>query len=346
MMKTGNKRQLNLDDLWELESENRSVNAFADFEKHYNRHDKSIIKAIVTTYGSGFALFELSSLFSTGCDLFAAVVLKHVITAFAAPEIDMYSLCLWFGVFFTSRLMEAIFSTHARYHVDIVTLRLKAALKALLFRKSMRCNKNNDDELEISNLVSSDIGNVIWAGYVINSVWTIPIQIVVVVYMLYTVIDVAAFAGLAVIAISLIATSVITKYSGNTFEDVMMYKDTRMKTIKEVFNAIHVVKLNAWEGKFADKIKKLRATELSAVKRYMYLSAAETFLMWVSPVAVSTVSFAVYALVMEKTLTAAKVFTAIALFDALNEPLEELPSAIQACIEAKVSINRFSNYLA
>ncbi|OWZ06712.1 ABC transporter [Phytophthora megakarya] len=349
MMKTGNKRQLNFDDLWELDHDNRSSVAFNEFEKRYERHNNSIIKAIVSTYGVNFAVFEVATLFSTGCNLFAAVVLNHVITAFATPTIDMNNLVAWLSTFFTLKVVDAIFSTHARYYVDLAVLRLNSSLKALLFRKALRTNvqkQNDDEDIEISNLISSDIGNVIWASYVINSLWTIPIQIAVIVYMLYTVIGVAAFAGLAVVAISLVVTSVITKYSGNAFEDVMTYKDVRMKTIKEVFNAIQIVKLNAWEGKFAEKIHKLRSIELSAVKRYMYLSAVETFLMWISPIAVSTASFAVYALVMGETLTAGKVFTSLALFDALSEPLEELPSAIQACIEARVSVNRFTDYLS
>ncbi|KAH7489125.1 ABC transporter C family member 9 [Phytophthora ramorum] len=130
-----------------------------------------------------------------------------------------------------------------------------------------------------SQLYSSDVDNVLWAAFQINSLWIIPIQIVVVVYMLYAVIDMAAFAGLAVIASSMLVSFIIAKLSGSTFEDIMKHKDERMKTIKEVFNAIQIVKLNAWEDKFADKIHKLRATELSAVKRFMYLGALNIFVL-------------------------------------------------------------------
>ncbi|OWY98420.1 ABC transporter, partial [Phytophthora megakarya] len=183
------------------------------------------------------------------------------------------------------------------------------------------------------------------ANSTINSLWIIPIQIVVVVYMLYDVIDIAAFAGLGVIALSMLVRFVIAKLSGSAFEDIMTFKDDRMKTIKEVFNAIQIVKLNAWEDKFAEKIHKLRATELSAVKRFMYLGALNIFLLWASPLAVSAVSFAVYAIVMERALTAARVFTAIALFNALRDPLRELPTVIQTCIQAKVSLDRFRTIL-
>ncbi|ETK73734.1 hypothetical protein L915_19370, partial [Phytophthora nicotianae] len=50
MMRAGNTRQLDNDDLWELEGENRSATAFDEFVVHYERHDKSIVKAMMTTY--------------------------------------------------------------------------------------------------------------------------------------------------------------------------------------------------------------------------------------------------------------------------------------------------------
>ncbi|OWY90928.1 Multidrug resistance protein ABC transporter, partial [Phytophthora megakarya] len=78
----------------------------------------------------------------------------------------------------------------------------------------------------------------------------------------------------------------------------------------------------------------------------MYLGALNIFVLWGSPLAVSAVSFAVYAITMGKVLTAAKVFTAIALFNALRDPLRDLPTVIQTCIQAKISMNRFSDYLS
>jgi ATP-binding cassette subfamily C (CFTR/MRP) protein 1 len=349
MMNTGNERQLDNDDLWELEGENRSAAGFDEFVRHFERHDGSIVKAMVTAYGGRFLLCGVAMLFTTACNVFAPAVLNHVITVFAAPQIDMYNLGAWLGVFFASRLVNAIVIAQMQFYLELIALRLTMALKALLFRKAMRRSIQSKGEaktVDISNLYSSDVDNVLWAAFQINSLWIIPIQIVVVVSMLYNVIDLAAFAGLAVIAVSMLASFIIAKLSGDTFEHVMKYKDERMKTIKEVFNAIQIVKLNAWEDKFADKIHKLRTTELSAVKKFMYLGALNIFVLWASPIAVSAVSFAVYAITMEKELTAAKVFTAIALFNALRNPLRELPTVIQTCIQAKVSLNRFSDYLS
>ncbi|KAG1695187.1 hypothetical protein DVH05_020828 [Phytophthora capsici] len=349
MMSAGNVRQLDNDDLWELEGENRSAAAFEEFVEHYERHDKNIVRAMLSAYGDRFFLCGLAMLFTTACNVFAPAVLNHVITVFASPQIDMYSLSVWLSAFFASRVVNAVVTTQMRFYLELIALRLTVTLKALLFRKAMRRSiqsKGDSKAVDISNLYSSDVNNVLFAAFQINSLWIIPIQIVVVVYMLYDVIDLAAFAGLAVIALFMLASFVIAKVSGSTFEGLMKHKDKRMKTIKEVFNAIQIVKLNAWEDKFADKIHQLRATELSALQKFMYLGALNIFVLWGSPLAVSAVSFAVYAITMGKVLTAAKVFTAIALFNALRDPLRDLPTVIQTCIQAKISLARFSDYLS
>lgn len=57
------------------------------------------------------------------------------------------------------------------------------------------------------------------------------------------------------------------------------------------------------------------------------------FVPWSPSLLVSTVSFAVYALVLEKPLKVAKVFTARALFHALRDPLGDLPTAIQLLMQ-------------
>ncbi|EGZ28989.1 hypothetical protein PHYSODRAFT_322581 [Phytophthora sojae] len=310
MMSAGNTRQLDNDDLWELEGENRSAEAFQEFVVHYEHHDKSIVKAMVATYGGRFLLCGLAMLFSTTCNVFAPAVLHHVVTVFAAPTIGMNDLSVWLGVLFASRVANALVSSQVRLYLELIALRLTVTLKALLFRKAMRRSiqsKGDANAVDISNLFSSDVDSVLWAAYGINNLWITPLQIIVVVFMLYYVIGLAAFAGLAVIGASMLASFFIAKASGSAFVGIIMCKDDRMKTIK---------------------------------------SAVNIFVLWASPLAVSAVSFAVYAVVMEQELTAAKVFTAIALFNMLRDPLRDLPTVIQSFIQAQVSINRFGDYLS
>ncbi|EGZ11447.1 hypothetical protein PHYSODRAFT_338156 [Phytophthora sojae] len=349
MMRIGNARQLNQDDLLALDDESRSAVAYAYFKRHYDRHGRSIVRAIVHGYGSRFLLCGLASVFTTACILFAPIVLHHVIDAFAAPEMDLTSLGLWLAAFFASRLANALVTPHVDFQLQLMTFRMAVSLRALLFEKTMRRSiqsRSNDKAVDIANIYSSDIQRVIQCTNEINTIWIFPIQIGVVVYMLYDVLGVAALAGFVVIALSMLAAFFFSKRSSGSYKELMKRKDERMKLVKEVFGAIQIVKFNAWEGKFENKLLALRERELKALARFMYSLCGSIFVLWASPIFVSTVSFAVYTMVMDQVLTAAKVFTAIALFNALRDPLRDLPGIIQQCLQAKVSLNRMSDYLA
>ncbi|DAZ92485.1 TPA: hypothetical protein N0F65_012715 [Lagenidium giganteum] len=348
MMQVGNERQLNNEDLWDLEGENKTAVAFEKYNKQFIKHNGSVAKATITTYGIPFFLCGVAALFSTAVGVFAPAVLHHVIEAFSKPTIDMQDLFMWLAAFFATRILNAVVAAQMSFHLELIALRVTVSLKTLIFQKAMRRSimSKNEKSVDISNLYTSDVSNILWAAFQINNLWILPLQIGVVVYMLYWVIDLAAFAGLAVIGLSMIASFVIIKFSGDAFDDIMAHKDERMKAIKEVFGAIQIVKLNAWEIKFADKIRKLRNIELGAIARYMYLGALSIFVLWASPLFVSTTSFAVYSLVLQQPLTAAKVFTAISLFNAIRDPLRDLPSVIQTCIQAKISFERVAEFLA
>ncbi|GMF28354.1 unnamed protein product [Phytophthora fragariaefolia] len=349
MMKVGNERQLNQDDLLELDHESRSAVAYAYFKRHYDRHGHSIVRAIVHGYGGRFLLCGLASAFTTACILFAPIVLHHVIDEFAAPEMNMMNLGAWLVAFFASRLANALVGPHVNFQLQLMVFRMAVSLRALLFEKTMRCSiqsLSDSKAVDIANIYSADIQRVIQCANEINTLWILPIQIGTVVYMLYDVLGIAAFAGLIVIAVSMLTAFFFTKKTNRSYKQLMKRKDERMKLVKEVFGAIQIVKLNAWEAKFKEKFLALRELELSALSYFVYSMCGTIFVLWASPLFVSTVSFAVYALIMDQVLTAAKVFTSIALFNLLRDPLREFPGMIQKCLQAKISLNRMSDYLA
>ncbi|OWZ22784.1 ABC transporter [Phytophthora megakarya] len=349
MMQIGNTRQLNQEDLLDLDDDSRSEVAYAFFKKHYDHQGQSIIRAIVHGYGWNFLLCGLASVFTTACILFAPVVLHHVIDAFASPEIDMTSLSVWLAAFFVSRLTNALIAPHIDLQIQLMVFRMTVSLRALLFEKTMRRSiqsRNDDKAVDIANIYTSDIQRVLQCANEINSLWILPIQIGVVVYMLYVVLGVSVFAGLVVIALSMLISYLFTRQTSSSYKELMQRKDDRMKLVKEVFGAIQIVKFNAWEEKFEKKLNGLRELELSALSRFMYAMCGTIFVMWSSPLFVSTISFAVYTLIMDQVLTAAKVFTAIALFNLLRDPLRDFPTMIIRCIQAKISLDRMTDYLA
>ncbi|KAF4147943.1 ABC transporter [Phytophthora infestans] len=342
-MRIAAERQLAEKDIWELDLENQTRTALTKLTRQYENSGGLLLRAVLRCYGLELAMCGLASIASAACELAAPVVLHHVLEAFTAPQTDLHDLCIWLGLFFASRLLNALLSAHLEYYVQIIGLRATSAIRAFLFLKSLRSSSSSSSSVEIMNLFTSDMGNITIMIQYINSTWVLPLQIGAIVYMLYWVIGLAAFAGLALIVLCSLLVMVVGKMAAGGFMKLMQQRDRRMKVIQEVFGGIQVVKLNVWEKKFSQRIEDCRSTEVKALKSLMLIYSIEDIVVSTSPLLVSVVSLAVYSIGLGETLTAAKVFTALALFNALRSPLQELPCVIQACFQANVSLERIAD---
>ncbi|TMW67024.1 hypothetical protein Poli38472_012140 [Pythium oligandrum] len=344
----GNNKQLSLEDMWKLEDDLQTANATALFKANFERSNGSVLRAALRTHAGTLVACGLVSLFNMASELFAPVVLHHVIDGLTAVEVDTQDLWMWLGVFFAARILSTLLTGQSGSWNTFLGLRVTASLKTLVFEKAMRRSvqsKNDSKAVEIANLFSSDVLSVQFAAAQFSAVWVLPLRILITMYMLYNVLGVASFAGLAIIGLSFVANSYIAKKSGQAFRSIMETQDARMKLVKEVFGAIQIVKLNAWEAKFGDKLLEVREKELSTLRYRAYLNVASSVVMWGTHVLVSTASFSVYTLVLGNQLTAATVFTSMALFNAIRDPLSNAPRIMSLCIQAKVSLDRMSDFL-
>ncbi|TMW69134.1 hypothetical protein Poli38472_001290 [Pythium oligandrum] len=350
LLRVGVQRQLDMNDLHVVDHENTSSVASQAFKQAYLRHQRSIFRAMIATYGTRFLLCGLGSLVVTMCAVFSSIVLQQVIEAFSSPVIDLVDLSWWVGAFFLSRLVNAFCNVHVTYNIEIALVRITVSLKSLFFEKTVRRSLQSKlhldmDVADVSNLFTADMEDITYAGQQIVFLWVTPIQIAVVIYLLYRLIGAAAFAGLGVILLSLVANYYVAKGYMGAYNDMKTTKDRRMGVVKEVFGAIQVLKLNAWERNALERIRIWRADELHAVARYMYLIGFATFIFWATPMAVTSVSFVVYAVVLREQLTATKVFVAMILYNSLRNPLTRFPDAIQAILQAHNALQRMSKYL-
>ncbi|KAF1319965.1 Atp-binding protein, partial [Globisporangium splendens] len=350
-------RKLEIDDLLPLETANMTHTCTSNLKRQYEKCNRSIAHAVLFAYGSQLAWCGLGQLFIVAYTVFAPVVLHQVVLAFSGSDgsttLDLWTLAKWLGGFFTMRLINVFVTTQVNNMINHIMLRLAAAIRSMVFQKAMRKVANGDHPtkprshkpVDIYNLVTSDATDILTALTKIHSIWILPLQIIVETILLYSVMDAAAFAGVAVILLTLLVNYFASKVMAQSYSKWMKIKDQRMKIVKELFGVIQIVKFNAWEDRFKTKLLAERTLELEKLAAYSYAGAVSTFVLWSSPLVVSTVTFAVYALVLKQTLTAAKVFTAMALFNALRDPLRDLPATIQLLIQSRVSIARLDRFL-
>ncbi|CAK4663379.1 unnamed protein product [Aphanomyces euteiches] len=336
------QRQLNIDDVWPLEDVNKSDTNTQALTEAFKR-TQSVFWSGIDVYGVLYAAIGFMSLLARLLDLVGPIELQKVVESTS----DANQMYFWLGALLIAKVTRAIVWSHCIVLDDTLGIRFASGLKGMLFRKLLsKASHSNSDIPDLANVYSADMDTLLWASTCLNNLWILPTQVLAISYMLYQQIGAAAFAGMGMIVLTLLLGSWISTIQSDAYEKVSTSRDQRMQAVKETFGSILVVKMQAWEEKCREKIQKLRDIELGYVWTLMASGAASIFILWATPLFVSVTSFAVYSVVMNQPLTATKVFTSLALFRQLQDPVRDLPENITAVVEARISLKRFHSYLA
>ncbi|XP_055301236.1 ATP-binding cassette sub-family C member Sur isoform X3 [Sitodiplosis mosellana] len=202
----------------------------------------------------------------------------------------------------------------------------------------------------ITNLMSEDALNIMFLFYIAHYVWAIPLKIAFCMYLLYQMLGISAIIGSTVCIATMIPLQFfIGKKMSNNAKLTASNTDERLRRISELLMGIKIIKLNAWETVFTEKISKSRENELKCLDKDSIYWTLMTFLTHLSSIIITFVTFAVF-LSMESNdvldkFTTGRVFAALALFNQLTVPLFIFPITIPMIISAIVSTRRLEGFL-
>ncbi|TPX65411.1 hypothetical protein SpCBS45565_g05227 [Spizellomyces sp. 'palustris'] len=360
LMKLGYRKNLDMDDLWNLKRNDRSAVTGGMFqaawEEELMKKRPSLLRACVKTYGLPFGS---AAIFKATQDIMAFIqpMFLRQLMDFARSWSDGDSTqerqpinrgFMIAGLMLLTAVSQTIM-LHQYFHICLVTgMRMRSAMVTAVYRKSLVLSsiaRQSSTVGEIVNLQSVDASRLSDLCSYLHIMWSGPFQIAMAIYFLYQTLGPSIFAGVAVMILMVPVNAYLATRSRTLNKAQMANKDTRTKMMDELLNGIKVIKLYAWERPFLKKIYKAREAELDTLKKLGYLSAFQSFTWTCTPFLVSFVSFAVYTLIDDEPLTSGKVFVCISLFNLLQFPLAVFPSVISAVIEASVSFNRLYKFL-
>ncbi|KAG0424169.1 hypothetical protein HPB47_000084, partial [Ixodes persulcatus] len=198
----------------------------------------------------------------------------------------------------------------------------------------------------IANLISVDVEQVGQFLQLANSCWSVPLKIVATLAFLWHYLGPSCMATVATMSIGTLATTCAAHYCGKFQKQQMAFKDMRLRLTNEILNGIKVIKLNAWEPPFIEKVKKVRAKELSSLRKYSLLQSAFGFIWAITPFAALLASFGTFLLVNPANqLSPSLAFTCLSLFMLLRLPVYLLPEVVSRFIKCRVSLKRLSEFL-
>ena len=311
--------------------------------------NKTIFRVLLKIYGLEFVGIGVYYAVFIFLSYTGPVFLDLLVTCLEESTTSIWTVASYIGLFFISRLLMTVFYTRYAYSTGSLSIAVSTSIKGMIYHKTLRLStqsKRVHSTGSISNLYTVDVERIVSVTVALHNLWALPLQIILCMILLYEAVSTAMFAGLSVICVLLIINHYVSRQLKRANDQIMIYKDQRMRVTAEALHSILNIKLNSWSDKFRDLILNARSDELKYIWSQLQITAINIGLLWFAPCAVSVATICVYVLVLGENVTAARIFTALALFRMLQSPLRELPSYIAQLYQCATSAHRLEEFFA
>ena len=309
LMKRGyNSLIIDLNDLCVLPS--MLLSSYATLE-HYRQLSRSFLKIFGRTFFLLGILKVLGDSLAFGGPIFLNKLINYMEES---SRSEQYDRDLRHGLLLSTILIGTValasfLNTQFTYHINRLGLRCKMYLYTRIYSKTTQLNTyqmNKFNMGEIVNFMSTDSDRIVNFFQSFHAFWSLPVQIAIVLYLLYQQIGLTFLIGLAFTIILIPINKIIASKIAQLSQEMMLYKDERVKLVSEIIYGIRTIKMNAYENYFMNRMNVVREKELSALRGRKYLDAFCVYFWATTPVLISVLTFTTYTL-LGNQLTAAKV---------------------------------------
>ncbi|EPY85139.1 multidrug resistance-associated protein 6 [Camelus ferus] len=381
----GYQRPLGPKDLWSLGRENSSEELVSQLEKEWTRsrsaahrhteatafkekgnhgtetpemeallqHQGSkrgpLLRAIWQVCRSTFLLGTLSLIISDVFRFTVPKLLSLFLEFIADPEMPAWKGCLLAVLMFLSACLQTLFEQQHMYRLKVLQMRLRTAITGLVYRKVLALSSSSRKASAVGNvvnLVSVDVPRLSESITYLNGLWLPLIWIVVCFIYLWQLLGPSALTAIAVFLGLLPLNFFITKKRNHHQEEQMRQKDARARLTSCILRNVRTVKYHGWEGAFLDRVLRIRAQELGALRTSSLLFSVSLVSFQLSTFLVALVVFTVHTLVAEESaMDAEKAFVTLTVLNILNKAQAFLPFSIHSVVQARVSFDRLATFL-
>jgi ATP-binding cassette subfamily C (CFTR/MRP) protein 1 len=305
--------------------------------------------------GSGRVLFltGLLHLLGVACQFASPLILRQIVGGLACVPSDTHAcpttrdLFAFAGYLAAASTVYNIAASHERIMLSIMGLRFRNKLMAAVYRKTLTLSSGalaEESAGRIVTLMSNDAQKLQDFFPSLHEVWAAPMLIGLSIWLLFAVLNWSTFIGLAVIFLMVPLTGFTAGKLFGLRRTLVGFADKRVNLISEVVNGIRVIKFYAWEHAFADRVNAIRKQEVDTIWAVSKISAIFGVLLFAAPVLIGVAAIGSYSLA-GNALTAARVYTALSLFNLIRFPLVFLPFVVISFLNTLVALGRLTDFL-
>ncbi|XP_019264239.1 PREDICTED: putative ABC transporter C family member 15 isoform X2 [Nicotiana attenuata] len=308
----------------------------------------SIYKAIYVFARKKAAINALFAVISAGSSYVGPYLMDDFVNFLNEKKLrGLQSGYLLALAFCCAKMVETTTQRQWMFGARQLSLRLRAALISHIYQKGLALSSQSHQSYtsgEIINYMSVDVERITDFIWHLNSIWMLPIQISLAIYVLHMNLGNGALVALGATLIVMTANVPLTRIQKGYQTKIMESKDERMKSTSEILRNMKTIKLQAWDSYYLQKLEILRKVEHNWLWKSLRLSALSDFFFWGSPAFISVATFS-GCVMMGIPLTAGRVLSALATFRMLQDPIFNLPDLLNVIARGKVSADRVASYL-
>jgi ABC-type multidrug transport system fused ATPase/permease subunit len=354
LIKLGTAKSLEQEDIWNLTEKDASKDVLGWYYSFRNPQH-SLYWRIFKLSAPIIVYQWCCSLLSASLSFAGPLFLYQIITSIQVPNVDRIVILPSLLGLFACSCTKAIIDAQMYFSGRRVGLRARTVLIDELYQKSLhrvQGTHSSDSENEqaslgkIVTLMSVDTERIReFLSYTHDFLLVIPISIVISISSLFLVLGWSAFVGIGLVLFFAPVSSMLGRWIVRLQAALLKTTDKRVTIMNELLQGVRIIKYFAWEEHFKSTIQEARENELKSIVRLWGARIAFNTIGSGSGIIIAFSTFAMYTLVAGKELDAATAFTAINLLRVVTQLLTYLPYHVMMFFNAKVSIDRISDFL-
>uniref|UniRef100_A0A803XY86 Cystic fibrosis transmembrane conductance regulator n=2 Tax=Meleagris gallopavo TaxID=9103 RepID=A0A803XY86_MELGA len=354
ILKKGYRQRLELSDIYQIPSADSADNLSEKLEREWDRElatskkKPKLINALRRCFFWKFMFYGILLYLGEVTKSVQPLLLGRIIASYDPDNFSERSIAYYLGIglclLFLVRTLLIHPSIFGLHHIG---MQIRIALFSLIYKKTLKLSSKVLDKISTGQLVSllSNNLNKFDEGLALaHFVWIAPLQVALLMGLLWDMLQASAFAGLAF----LIVMAFFQAWLGQM---MMKYRDRRAGKINErlvitseIIENIQSVKAYCWEDAMEKMIESLRETELKLTRKAAYVRYFNSSAFFFSGFFVVFLAVVPYA--VTKGIILRKIFTTISFCIVLRMTVtRQFPGSVQTWYDSIGAINKIQDFL-
>ncbi|KAK7866057.1 hypothetical protein R5R35_013557 [Gryllus longicercus] len=356
----GYQRDLEVDDLTQPLTEHRSDLLGDVFEKRWSEERlraarrggarPSLTRVLARVFGVQLALYGLVlAAMELGLRVAQPIFLGRLVLSFSSESEVSRDAALGYAAGVVLCSVVDVCVTHPYFMgLSHMGMKMRVGSCSLLYRKALRLSKTALGDTtagQVVNLLANDVARFDLALNFLHHLWVGPVGTVLVTYIMYCEVGVAAVVGVVTVLLFIPLQAVLGKRMAALRLRAAGRTDARVRLMGEMVGGVRAIKMYAWERPFQALAAAARRRELKCIESSSHIRGVTLgFMMYNTRISIFA---SVLAYVFTGGIvTPEKVFLIVGYYKILGQTMAYFfPVGLNQLAEVLVSIRRIENFL-